>query len=155
PPAPARPETPAEDPQHLFDELQDVLGQVRALVRGGGDFPWDRLQGVIARVIDSLERSPDLFWIANALAAPAGADYLPRHQARVAVMSVRVGANSGADHERLRLLGTAGALIDVGLWQMPETLLRRCDVLSGDELAVYRSHPRVSADSLRRWGPPD
>jgi len=155
PAAPARPETPAEDPQPLFGELQELLGEVRALVRGGGEFPWDRLQGVVARVVDSLERSSDLFWIANNPAAPPGVDYLAFHQARVAVMAVRIGANSGADHARLRLLGMAGALIDVGLWQMPETILRRADVLAGDELTAFRSHPRLSAEAIRRWGPPD
>ena len=155
PAAPARPETPAEDPQPLFGELQELLGEVRALVRGGGEFPWDRLQGVVARVVDSLERSSDLFWIANNPAAPPGVDYLAFHQARVAVMAVRIGANSGADHARLRLLGMAGALIDVGLWQMPETLVRRADVLAGDELTAFRSHPRLSAEAIRRWGPPD
>jgi hypothetical protein len=147
--------TPAEDPQRLFDELQDLLAEARGVVRGGGEFPWERLEDVIERVIGSLERSPDLFWIANVPTAPSGVEYLAFHQARVAVMSVRIGANSGADHARLRVLGSAGALIDVGLWQMPETILRRSDVLSGDELAAYRSHPRQSADLLRRWGAPD
>ena len=153
--APARPETPAEDPQRLFGELQELLGEVRTLVRGGGDFPWNRLRGVVERVVDSLERSPDLFWVANTPAAPPGVDYLAFHQARVAVMSPRIGANSGADRARLLLLGMAGALIDVGLWQMPEAILRRADALTGDELAAFRSHPRLSAETIRRWGPPD
>jgi HD-GYP domain-containing protein (c-di-GMP phosphodiesterase class II) len=38
---------------------------------------------------------------------------------------------------------------------MPETLLRRLDTLTGDELATYRSHPRLSAELIRRWAPPD
>jgi HD-GYP domain-containing protein (c-di-GMP phosphodiesterase class II) len=124
-------------------------------VRGGGGFPWDRLRGVVERVVVSLERSSDLFWVANNPAAPPGVDYLAFHQARVAVMSVRIGSNSGADHARLLVLGMAGALIDVGLWQMPETILRRADVLAGDELLAFRSHPRLSAETIRRWGPPD
>ena len=152
---PARSETPAEDPQRLFGELQDLLADVRTLVRGGGEFPWDRLQNVVERVIDSLARAADLFWIANNPAAPPGVDYLAFHQARVAVMAVRIGANSGADHARLLLLGMAGALIDVGLWQMPESILRRADALAGEELAAFRSHPRLSADTVRRWGAPD
>jgi hypothetical protein len=152
---PARPETPAEDPQKLFGELQDLLGEVRALVRGSGDFPWDRLQSILQRAVISLERSSDVFWVANNPAAPPGVDYLAFHQARVAVMAMRVGANNGYDHARLVVLGMAGALIDVGLWQMPEAILRRADALTGDELTAYRSHPRMSAETIRRWGPPD
>ena len=147
-------EAPGENPEVVFGELQDLLAEVRALVRGGGGFAWDRLEAIVQRVVVALERSPDLFWVANNPAAPPGVDYLAFHQARVAVMAMRIGANSGADRARLILLGMAGALIDVGLWQMPETILRRSDALAGEELTAFRSHPRISAETIRRWGPP-
>jgi len=145
----------AENPSALLGELQALLLEVRRVVREGGDFPWPRLQGLIDRAIASLDRSPDLFWVASEPAATPAGDYLAAHQARVAVMALRIGANVGHDRGRLSVLGMAGCLIDVGLWQMPETLLRRLDTLTGDELATYRSHPRLSADLVRRWAPPD
>ena len=144
-----------EDPTVVLGELQELLLEVRGLTRGTGAFPWARLESLVDRAVTSLERSPDLFWIANNPAAAPGVDYLAFHQARVAVMAVRIGANVGYDRRRLLPLGMAGCLIDVGLWQMPETLLRRLDALAGDELAAYRSHPRLSADLIRRWSPPD
>jgi HD-GYP domain-containing protein (c-di-GMP phosphodiesterase class II) len=152
---PGAPTGPIEDSEPLLGELQDLLLEVRALVRNPSGFPWPRLEALIERAVTSLERSPDLFWVANNPAAPPGVDYLAFHQARVAVMAIRIGANVGYDHRRLVALGLAGSLIDVGLWQMPETLLRRVDSLAGEELAAYRGHPRVSADIIRRWGPPD
>ena len=144
-----------EDPTVVLGELQELLLEVRGLSRGTGAFPWARLESLVDRAVTSLERSPDLFWVANNPAAAPGVDYLAFHQARVAVMAVRIGANVGYDRRRLLPLGMAGCLIDVGLWQMPETLLRRLDALAGDELAAYRSHPRLSADLIRRWKPPD
>jgi hypothetical protein len=143
-----------DDPGSLLGELQGLLLEVRDLTRGTGDFPWARLEALVDRAITSLERSPDLFWVANNPAAAPGVDYLAFHQARVAVMALRIGANVGYDRRRLLPLGMAGALIDVGLWQVPETLLRRLDALAGDELNTYRSHPRLSAELIRRWGPP-
>jgi hypothetical protein len=145
----------AEEPSALLGELQELLLEIRGLARGTGDFPWTRLQGLIDRAATSLDRSPDLFWVANNPAAAPGVDYLAFHQARVAVMALRIGANVGYERRRLLSLGVAGCLIDVGLWQLPETLLRRLDTLAGDELAAYRSHPRLSADLVRRWAPPD
>ena len=155
-PAPAPPpsDLPVEDPERVFGDLQALLGDVRALVRGGGEFPWGRLQSIVQRAIVSLERSSDLFWVANT-PAPVAADYLTFHQARVAVMAIRIGANSGYDRERLLALGVAGALIDVSLWQMSDAILRRADGLAGEELAAYRAHPRLSAETLRRWGAAD
>jgi hypothetical protein len=146
---------PAEDPSALLGELQALMVDVRALVRDSGEFPWTRLERLIDRAVTSLDRSPDLFWVANNPAAAPGVDYLAFHQARVAVMALRIGANVGYDRRRLLSLGMAGALIDVGLWQLPETLLRNVDGLAGDELAAYRSHPRLSADIVRRWSPPN
>jgi len=146
---------PTEDPSALLGELQGLLLEVRGLTRGGAGFPWARLEATIERVITSLDHSADLFWAANNPAAGPGVDYLAFHQARVAVLAVRIGANVGYDRRRLVALGMAGALIDVGLWQMPETFVRRVDALTGDELNAYRSHPRVSADLIRRWGPPN
>ena len=144
-----------EDPTVVLGELQELLLEVRALTRSTGAFPWARLETLVDRAITSLDRSPDLFWVANNPAAAPGVDYLAFHQARVAVMALRIGANVGYDRRRLLPLGMAGCLIDVGLWQMPETLLRRLDALVGDELAAYRSHPRLSGDLIRRWSPPD
>jgi hypothetical protein len=152
---PVLPTGPSEDSEPLLGQLQDLLLEVRDLVRTPRDFPWPRLEGLVDRAVTSLERSPDLFWVANNPAAPPGVDYLAFHQARVAVMAMRIGVNTGYDRRRLRTLGLAGCLIDVGLWQMPETLLRRIDTLSGEELAAYHGHPRASADIVRRWGPPN
>jgi hypothetical protein len=146
---------PLEDPGVLLGEMQALLLEVREIARGSGEFPWTRLEALIDRAIISLDRSPDLFWVANNPAAAPGVDYLSFHQARVAVMALRIGANVGYDRRRLLSLGMAGALIDVGLWPMSETVLRRLDTLTGDELNAYRAHPRHSAELIRRWGPPN
>jgi HD-GYP domain-containing protein (c-di-GMP phosphodiesterase class II) len=145
----------SDEPAALLGQLQELLLEVRRLVREPGPFPWSRLAALMERAVESLERSPDLFWAANNPAAPSGVDYLAFHQARVAVTALRIGANVGYDRRRLVTLGMAGSLIDVGLWQLPDALLRRVDALTGDEQTAYRSHPRLSADLIRRWGPPD
>ena len=91
--------------------------------------------------------------MANNTAALTGVDYLAFHQARVAVLSMSIGASVGYDRPRRVQLGMAGGLIDVGLWQVPEALLRRLDALSADEQTIYRSHPRLSVELIRRWSP--
>jgi hypothetical protein len=155
PTAPATPgQAPSEPSEPLFGELQQFLVEARQRVNGGG-FVWTRLESLVDRTIASLMRSPDLFWVANNPAAPPGVDYVAFHQARVCVLSLRVGVNLGYDAARLLPLGQAAALFDAGLWQVPAGLLERVDSLSGNELATYRSHPRLSAEIVQRWSPPD
>jgi hypothetical protein len=154
-PPPAAIEAPGENPEALFGELLQFVAGVRDLVRArSGEFPWAHLERLIVRAGASLERSGELFWVANNPAAPPSIDYLAFHQARVAVLSMRIGADVGYDRRRLALLGIAGCLIDVGLWQLPESVLRRLDALTAEEQAQYRSHPRLSAEVVRRWSPP-
>jgi len=150
----ARPDTPADDPVALFEEVQSVLEAVRDRVRSSQAPSWPALTTLVERVIDSLAVSGELFWIANAPTVPEGRDYLAFHQARVSILAVRLGASVGHGREHLVELGLAGCLIDVGLWQVPPTLLRRLDSLSPDEQAQYRAHPRVGAETVRRWSPP-
>ena len=38
---------------------------------------------------------------------------------------------------------------------MPDAILKKGDALTGEELALWRSHPRLSAEIVRRWDPPD
>lgn len=155
-PAPTarRPAEPSEPSQPLFGELQQFLVDARARVNGSG-FVWTRLESLVDRAITSLMRSPDLFWVANNPAAPPGVDYVAFHQARVCVLALRVGVNLGYDGARLLPLGQAAALFDAGLWQLPQGLVERADALSGSELATYRSHPKLSAEIVQRWSPPD
>jgi hypothetical protein len=154
PSTPRRPAAPSEPSEPLFGELQQFLVDARARVNGGG-FVWTRLESLVDRAVTSLMGSPDLFWVANNPAAPPGVDYVAFHQARVCVLALRLGVNLGYDAARLLPLGQAAALFDAGLWQLPQGLVERADALSGNELATYRSHPKLSAEIVQRWSPPN
>src|SRR2546425_360027 len=147
-------EAPTEAVEQLFAELQRFLERVRDLLNRGVAFPWAELERLMGRALESLEASGGLFWVANRPAPPEGADHLAVHQARVAVLAMRVGANVGLDRPRQIELGVAGALIDVALWQLPPALARRPEALSSEEQSQYRAHPRLGAELIERWAPP-
>jgi HD-GYP domain-containing protein (c-di-GMP phosphodiesterase class II) len=154
-----RPEPlPSAETQHsaerILDELRHFLGRVPDLLRSGDALPWGELERIVDRIVQSLETGSTIFWLANNPAVPTAGDYLAYHQARVAVLSTRIGMTLGYDRRRLVQLGTAAALIDLGLWQVPAGMLRRLGSLSTEELAQYHAHPRVAADRVRRWQPP-
>lgn len=143
----------AQPVEALFGDLLAFIETVRGIVREERQLPWDELTALVDRVVTSAESSADLVWAA-ARVKPEGADRLALHQARVAVLAARIGANLGWEHARVVRLATAGCLIDVGLWQIGPGLATRVDSLSGDEQKLYRSHPVVSAELMRRWSAP-
>jgi HD-GYP domain-containing protein (c-di-GMP phosphodiesterase class II) len=173
PPAPAAPPPPpspapavtAYDPavakadaaaaEQIFQGLVRFLEVLRdRLSAGMSPMPWAELEQRIASALDAVERSGELFWVANRVTVPTGVDYIALHQARVAVLAMRVGATVGLSRAQLLELGIGGALMDVGLWRLPPALLKRIDGLEPDEQGQYRAHPRVAADLIHQWGAP-
>jgi HD-GYP domain-containing protein (c-di-GMP phosphodiesterase class II) len=108
----------------------------------------------VQEAADQLVRSDNLFWFAHDAPSATNGDYLALHQARVAVMTLRLGRELGYDGRRLGELGMAACLFDVGLWELPDGVVRQADPLSPRAQDRYRSHPQLSAALVRRWGPP-
>ena len=129
----------------LAGDLVRLVGVARERVREP-TFPWDELRRALTRVVVALETANDLFCRAADPDPPLAGEPLIAHQVRVGVLAVRVGAALGFDRARLLELGSAGCLIDVGLW--PEAMD------SGPGGDVHRGHPDRSAGIVRRWAPP-
>ena len=157
-PAPASavapPETPNDAVGALFARLMRFIGTTRELSMSRDPFPWAALERLVQEAADELSRSDDLFWLAHRALSAANADYLALHQSRVAVMALRVASGLGYEGRRLGELGMAACLFDVGLWELPESVVRQADPLSPRAQDRYRSHPQLSAALVRRWGPP-
>ena len=151
---PASAEAATAGAERLFDELLRVLAGLHAQADARAAFPWGALQQLVERALQSLEASVALFWTANRSGVPADVDYLAFHQARTAVLALRLGANLGRPRDELIALGLAGCVMDVGLWQLPASALRRLDALSAQEQAQYHAHPKLGAELVRRWSPP-
>ncbi|MGH7323182.1 MAG: HD-GYP domain-containing protein, partial [Candidatus Rokuibacteriota bacterium] len=140
--------------ESLFSGLVRSLESLRERTRSDAAISWPELERLVTTVLDSLERSGELFWVANRTSAPPGMDFVAFHMARVAVLAMRVGGTVGLGRPALVELGMAGCLIDVGLWQLPPALLKPVDALGPDGQKLYRTHPRLGADVIRRWSPP-
>jgi len=153
-PATAPPATPNDAVAALFGRLMRFIGTTRELSTSPDRFPWAALERLVQEAADALARSDDLFWLAHRALPSPNADYLALHQSRVAVMALRLGTGLGYQGRRLGELGMAACLIDVGLWELPESVVGQADPLSPRAQDRYRSHPRLSAALVRRWGPP-
>ncbi len=142
--APAAESRSPDGADQLFAELLQFTARLPELAREGREFPWGWYQRLLERVIDSLEESADLFWLANKPPA-TGAGYLPTHLTSVGVLSIQIGRGLGYDREKLVDLGMAAFVFDVGLSALPA---------GGDDPATFQSHARLSADIVRRWASP-
>jgi HD-GYP domain-containing protein (c-di-GMP phosphodiesterase class II) len=153
-PTPTRPDATTDAAEELFARLARFLATAKELASSSDRFPWGALDRLLQEATATLARGDDLFWVAHRPVAPAGIEYLAFHQARVAVLALRLGGALGYEGRRLGELGMAACLADVGLWQMPATAARHTDPLSSQDHDLFRTHPRAGAALIRRWTPP-
>ena len=81
------------------------------------------------------------------------------HMARVAWLSVQIGARLGFTENRLAGLRVGAQLHDVGKFAVPTEILTKAAQLSGPEFEVMKQHPQRGYDLVQRfswsWPVPD
>jgi HD-GYP domain-containing protein (c-di-GMP phosphodiesterase class II) len=146
----ASPSEKKEDSEALYREIVEFLGHIPLVIREGRPLPWTAYQALVDRTIANLKGGADLLWIAND-PYPQGANYLVSHIASVGILSIRIGIGLDYDQPRLHELGLAAFLFDVGMWRVPEAVLKKTSALTPDELAVIQNHTRLGAELVGQW----
>lgn len=82
---------------------------------------------------------------------PVGA-YLGSHMVNVTAMSLAFGRSMGLRESELVPLGLAAFLHDIGMTQLPLTVLSGADLLSGAEVRGIKKHPQFGERLLRKAG---
>ncbi|MGD9536420.1 MAG: HD domain-containing phosphohydrolase [Alphaproteobacteria bacterium] len=82
--------------------------------------------------------------------AEARDPYTQGHQERVATLACDIAREAGMDEQRIEGLRLAALVHDLGKIAVPMEFLTKSTPLSESEMAVTRSHPRLSYDVLRR-----
>jgi len=72
------------------------------------------------------------------------------HVVRVGELALRAGECAGLRGTKLRNLGLAALLHDIGKLEIPEEILTKPDVLTDDETDIMRTHPAVGERLLLR-----
>jgi HD-GYP domain-containing protein (c-di-GMP phosphodiesterase class II) len=71
------------------------------------------------------------------------------HVTRVGELAVRAGERAGIRGTRLRNLGLAALLHDIGKLEIPEQILTKPGALTDDEMEVMRTHPAIGERLMR------
>ena len=148
----AAPSEPKENSEALHREIVEFLGQIPLLIREGRPLPWTAYEALVDRTIANLERGSGLLWIAND-PYPQGDNYLVWHLTSVGILSLRIGIGLDYDRPKLHELGLAAFLFDVGMWRVPEGMLKKTSALLPDELTAIQNHTRLGAELVRQWAP--
>ena len=79
-------------------------------------------------------------------------EYYIIHSVDVAVASLKIGIGLKYDLKMLLKLGLAAFLENIGMYKLPDSLLKRSDRLGDQEKTLIKRHPEISHDILSRMG---
>ncbi|MFC1891618.1 HD-GYP domain-containing protein [Thermodesulfobacteriota bacterium] len=87
-----------------------------------------------------------------AMSARHDYDVMLTHTVDVTFTSIKVGKGMGYDTKMLLRLGLAAFLENVGMYKIPEGILKRTGKLEPEEIKLIKSHPQISFEILGRLG---
>jgi len=132
-----------------YRKLLEHAGDVRARVKGGQRINPFPILAKIHAIANSHLVEP---MYAYAMTCPKGDKDLPMHLIEVTFASMKVGKGMGYDTQQLVRLGLTAFLENVGIYRVPERILRKRERLNEEERKIIRAHPLLSARILARTG---
>ncbi len=108
----------------------------------------DRVEPVVAGMMYSLSRNSAALITLSKLRASSR--HLFSHAVNVAVLAMYFGRFLGLHPITLKRIGQAGLLHDLGMAEIPDSVLKNRGKLSPDDLALVRRHPVTGHDFLSR-----
>lgn len=131
----------------FIETVENVEGIFRDLSRGAGS-DGKRVSAISDRVIRSVLKDPQLS--ANLLHFKGDGEYLISHSTRVSFLSVVIGMALGYREEDLVELAYGALLMDIGMTQIPPSILEKPGALSAQERAEVERHPLLGLAVLER-----
>jgi len=78
-------------------------------------------------------------------------DYTASHSINTMIYALKIGLRLEYAPGDLEALGLAALLHDVGMFAVPDAILRKPEALSGEETAAVRRHPETGRSALAPW----
>lgn len=128
---------------------QVELAGLASAVRSGAQLQLTRVAR-LARDLVALQDESDALTVA-ALSSPPG-DPVITNLVNVSIVATAMGVRLGFCGEELERLALAGLLHDVGLWVVPQSLVRKAGGLTREERLILEQHPVLGSALVRDAG---
>ncbi len=146
----ASPVTGQPTAAELYGAIHTHLRAVGQAVKSTSPPSVEPLNSLLTQIVDTFRENDSL--LIRALIPEDTSRDLALHMTNVCIFAIKVGIGLGLPAADLRRLALAAALHDVGMWKVPEEILRKPGSLSPAEWEVVRKHPEESMTLLRSLG---
>lgn len=133
--------------------IQKEFTQFVRLIQAGRYPDIQALEQSLGSLVNSVIRNPAAsVWLSR---LKSKSSYTYRHCVASAILCCVMGRQLGLELSELKQLSLAGLLMDCGKVLLPNTLLRKKEKLSEEELQLAQSHIELGIKSLRKLCLPD
>jgi HD-GYP domain-containing protein (c-di-GMP phosphodiesterase class II) len=122
----------------IYISCEQAMQQALETLRSHGEIDSQKLTSAVSSMTQSIQRNPDAMMLLNTL-RQKGSYELGRAM-DTSILMVTFGRFLQFAKERLEVLGLAGMLLDVGKTKLPDSVLKKKDMLSPDEYELVKAH---------------
>lgn len=135
-----------EEYRKTYVTVQEYLEGVRRRVARHMDFDLEPAVDFLYRIIGTPELVTKLYRFTSEYGHEE--DFTISHSINTMILSLKVGQGMGCSKDRLFELGLAALFHDVGMFLIPDDILRKPDRLTQEESEAVRKHPEMGRDIL-------
>jgi HD-GYP domain-containing protein (c-di-GMP phosphodiesterase class II) len=133
--------------REIYTSCEQAITQALENLHSQGEIDSQKLTVAVASMTESIQRNPDAMMLLNTL-RKKGTYELGRAM-DTSILMITFGRFLQFPKERLEVLGLAGMLLDVGKTRLPDSVLKKKDMLSPDEYELVKGHVQHSIDLVR------
>ena len=131
----------------IYKTCEEAIQQSLDNLRFEGEIDSLKLTGAVTSMTESIQRNPDAMMLLNTL-REKGSYELGRAM-DTSILMITFGRFLQFPKDRLEVLGLAGMLLDVGKTKLPDSILKKQDMLSPAEYDDVKCHVSHSVDLVR------
>lgn len=128
--------------------VESVVEDAFQALRAGDKLDVTATAQVVSKMTESILRNPDAFLLFSSLQKRGG--HLLDRAVNCSIYMITFARFLGMEKADVERAGTVGLLQDVGMLEMPESLIRKEGLLSSDEIDLVRTHVLRGVETLRR-----
>jgi HD-GYP domain-containing protein (c-di-GMP phosphodiesterase class II) len=133
--------------REIYKSCEEAIQQSLDNLRFEGEIDAQKLTGAVTSMTESIQRNPDAMMLLNTL-REKGSYELGRAM-DTSILMITFGRFLQFPKDRLEVLGLAGMLLDVGKTKLPDSILKKQDMLSPGEYEHVKSHVMHSVELVR------
>lgn len=133
--------------KEIYSSCEEAIRHSLDNLRLEGEIDSEQLTGAVTSMTESIQRNPDAMMLLNTL-RQKGSYELGRAM-DTSILMITFGRFLQFPKDRLEVLGLAGMLLDVGKTKLPDSVLKKKDLLSPEEYELVKAHVMHSVDLVR------